>query len=422
MMASEGYTGGAWDTNPTETTITGATTFTYTFTAKDQISVTVTLKVVNGSWDDGTRNDIKVTLTGYEGDELRLELSDLPGVTKPDEGYEYKSGTWTPEEPSINYKGETYGDPITKDTTYTFTYGTPDQAVITKAPAAKELTQNGQAQELVTAGTAEGGTVVYAPGTDADTAPAASAYSETIPTGTSVGTYYVWYKAVGDADHTDTAPAGPVRVTIAEAPNVEMKTEQHALTALPQELAGVYSSLAEMKTAMLLKMTINGIPAIAEQAAFYDVELMASFDGGMTWTKATEENFPEGGLPVTLPYPEGTNGEDFDFSASHMFTVTSERLGTKAGEVETPAVTKVAQGLRMTLKGLSPVAIAWVKKEAPTPTPTAEPTATPTVTPKPVPKTGDNDNPVLWLGLILLGLIGFAAIGRIVYAAKQKKE
>ena len=123
MKASEGYTGGAWDTDPADATITEAKTFTYTFTAKDQISVTVTLKVVNGSWDDGTRNDIKVTLTGYEGDELRLELSDLPGVTKPDEGYEYKSGTWTPEEPSINYKGETYGDPITKDTTYTFTYG-----------------------------------------------------------------------------------------------------------------------------------------------------------------------------------------------------------------------------------------------------------------------------------------------------------
>ena len=34
MKASQGYTGGAWDTNPVNTTITGAKTFTYTFTAK----------------------------------------------------------------------------------------------------------------------------------------------------------------------------------------------------------------------------------------------------------------------------------------------------------------------------------------------------------------------------------------------------
>ena len=34
MKASDGYTGGSWDTNPANTTITGAKTFTYTFTAK----------------------------------------------------------------------------------------------------------------------------------------------------------------------------------------------------------------------------------------------------------------------------------------------------------------------------------------------------------------------------------------------------
>ncbi|MCR5788883.1 MAG: hypothetical protein K6G83_03260 [Lachnospiraceae bacterium] len=40
--------------------------------AKTAISYIVTFKVANGSWDDGSKNEKTVTLTGYEGDELKL--------------------------------------------------------------------------------------------------------------------------------------------------------------------------------------------------------------------------------------------------------------------------------------------------------------------------------------------------------------
>ena len=56
MIAADGYTGGAWDTNPANATITGATTFTYTFDAVP--TYTVTYKVVNGTWSDGTIADM----------------------------------------------------------------------------------------------------------------------------------------------------------------------------------------------------------------------------------------------------------------------------------------------------------------------------------------------------------------------------
>ena len=46
----------------------------------------------------------------------------------------------------------------------------------------------------------------------------------------------------------------------------------------------------------------------------------------------------------------------------------------------------------------------------PTAAPTSAPTAAPTATPNPVPKTGDSANPVLWLGLILLGLAGISGL------------
>ncbi|MBR1641455.1 MAG: hypothetical protein IJ683_03930, partial [Butyrivibrio sp.] len=55
MKAASGYTGGAWDTDPTDATITGATTFTYTFTALPTYEVTY--KVVNGTWSDDTTTD-----------------------------------------------------------------------------------------------------------------------------------------------------------------------------------------------------------------------------------------------------------------------------------------------------------------------------------------------------------------------------
>ena len=73
-------------------------------------------------------------------------------------------------------------------------------------PVANTLTYNGSAQELVTAGTTDGGTMQYALGTDSNTAPT-TGWDASIPKGTEAGTYYVWYKAVGDANHNDFAPA-----------------------------------------------------------------------------------------------------------------------------------------------------------------------------------------------------------------------
>ena len=72
-----------------------------------------------------------------------------------------------------------------------------ETATVTKAPEAKTLTYNEQAQALVTAGTATGGTMQYALGENATTAPEADGaetpdeqkkWKTTIPTGTEAGT------------------------------------------------------------------------------------------------------------------------------------------------------------------------------------------------------------------------------------------
>lgn len=61
-------------------------------------------------------------------------------------------------------------------------------------------------------------------------------------------------------------------------------------------------------------------------------------------------------LTVTLPYPEGTNSS-YRFTVVHMFTQNA--LGKTAGEVEYPAVTNTAEGIRFTVTSLSPIAVGW---------------------------------------------------------------
>ena len=109
---------GTWDVVPsTETAITAATTYTYTYAAKDAISQTVTFKVVNGSWDDGNSADITVTLSGLEGDTLKLAADQIPAVgAKPNADFE--AGSW-----DVTPSTETA---ITEATTYTYTYATKD--------------------------------------------------------------------------------------------------------------------------------------------------------------------------------------------------------------------------------------------------------------------------------------------------------
>ena len=189
-----------------ENDVTGNYAISYAqgdLTVLAKISQTVTFKVVNGSWNDETTADKTVTLTGHEGDTLKLKADQIPAVgDKPADTY--KAGAL-----DVMPNTETA---ITEATAYTYTYSEKSKATVTTAPAAKALTYTGSAQELVTAGEAADGTMAYALGTDETTAPA-DGWSASIPTATEAGNYYVWYKAVGDENHTD-AQAACVAVKI----------------------------------------------------------------------------------------------------------------------------------------------------------------------------------------------------------------
>lgn len=95
-----------------------------------------------------------------------------------------------------------------ENTTQDYTIGKV-AAKVTKAPEAKAITYNGTEQELISAGAAEGGTMIYSTSEN-------GTYSKEIPTATDAGNYEVWYKVEGDSNHSSTVPVKMENVSIAK--------------------------------------------------------------------------------------------------------------------------------------------------------------------------------------------------------------
>ncbi len=126
-----------------------------------------------------------------------------------------------------------------------------------------------------------------------------------------------------------------------------------------------------------LTSILSSIPGYSyERMAFYDISVMLSTDGGVTWVPGTLDNFPEEGVTITMPYPAGTSMETQDFAVGHMFAEDSERLHIAAGVTEVgvttgglstlpantqamQAIQKTPNGITFTVKSTSPLAIAW---------------------------------------------------------------
>ena len=86
---------------------------------------------------------------------------------------------------------------------------------LTDPKAVEGLVEDGTAKKLVTEGSTEDGQLQYALGTDAKTEPESSTFGAGVPEMTKAGTYYVWYRVIGDTNHTD-SQAKCITVTISE--------------------------------------------------------------------------------------------------------------------------------------------------------------------------------------------------------------
>ena len=202
-------------------------------------------------------------------------------------------------------------------------------------------------------------------------------YTAEIPEGIEAGTYTV--TLTGKGSYTGTATAvfriNPVEtVDIPQEDDTGKKLKLEVETGISQIPAALQNneelnSPAKIEEKMKTVLTAADTSIPEENTEVYDAALLVSTDGGTSWEKATADNFPSGGLTITLPYPEGTGRDTHDFVVTHMFTTSD--FGRMPGETEQPEITKTAEGIRFTVTGLSPIAVAWKDITVePTPTPT----------------------------------------------------
>ena len=126
----------------------------------------------------------------------------------------------------------THTDSGISDTAITVTVTAYPAATVTTAPTAKTGVTAGQNEAIVSAGVAEGGTMMYMVTTENTKPTSTTGFSATVPTAEtlSAGTYYVWYYFQGDATHTDSEiSATGIEVTIEAAGPPALTME--ALTA-----------------------------------------------------------------------------------------------------------------------------------------------------------------------------------------------
>ena len=154
---------------------------------------------------DGTEKKPTVTVTGIDGTYTdTLAATDYTVDYSNNRNYGTAAAVTVTCAAGGNYTfaGETVNFEIRKGA-----------AVLTTTPQAKDLTYDGTKQDLVTVGTATGGTVVYLLNKEDVDPTDEDSYKETIPQETDAGTYIVYYMVKGDGNHSNTEPS-QVSVTI----------------------------------------------------------------------------------------------------------------------------------------------------------------------------------------------------------------
>ena len=138
------------------------------------------------------------------------------------------------------------------------------------------------------------------------------------------------------------------------------------ISEVPEALKSIekLNTPGKIETEMKLAVQRKTSGILPENVVVYDVQLLINVNG-TGWVPATEENFPAGGITVTLPYPSGTGKDTHGFTVAHM--LTRDMNGMEAGDVEYPSVTKTDGGVQFRVYSLSPISIGWktVKASAP---------------------------------------------------------
>lgn len=196
---------------------------------------------------------------------------------------------------------------------------TKADAKATKDPEAKTgLVYNGDNQELVTGGTAEGGKIQYSTSADGP-------WKDDIPTGKNAGDYDIYWKVTGDENHNDTEPQ-KLDGKIAKAP-------LKSITVDPTS----YSYDGETKTpTVTVKATLKDGDKVLTKGTDYTLTGNTGKDAGPYNAIATGKGNFEGKLEAPWTINKA------DISDETLYTVTlSPTTYVFDGTDKTPTVTVI---------------------------------------------------------------------------------
>ncbi len=168
------------------------------------------------------------------------------------------------------------------EVTLTVTEAAP---TFTAPKAATNLVYNGAAQALVSAGETGDGTLMYSNSQD-------GTYSADIPTGTDAGPYQVWYKVVGDGNHSDSTPAKlDVTIAKARASSVEIRLTNELTYNGTKQTQNVEIWLGEHNVTEQFTISGNQQTAAGDYILSISAAANGNFDGfESTWWKIAPKN------------------------------------------------------------------------------------------------------------------------------------
>lgn len=144
---------------------------------------------------------------------------------------------------------------------------------------------------------------------------------------------------------------------------VKLDLEIEDLTKVPAELADKYDTVDELKADMKLSAETK-LKQSADGIAYYDVTLYLVDENGTKY-EVTDENFPDEGLQVTFKYPTDEATGETITGSDHMFTVVHMKDTGDMEIFKDSDILYTADGLTVTVRSLSPFAVAYCDRTAP---------------------------------------------------------
>ncbi len=186
------------------------------------------------------------------------------------------------------------------------------------------------------------------------------------------------------------------------------------LTEVPASLSDKYADTAAMTADMQSILFAEvGANYTAENSKVMNIEIEYSRDGGKTWKTAKPDDLYTDGMTVRFAYPEGTSAASHEFKLIQMHTIRSLYRSTEIGGYDMPEITEGEDGLYITLKGISPVLLAWEKA------PEIPDTTAPDISGTPGTPT-EGGSAALWIGIGAAVAVIVAVVVIVITKSKKK--